>query len=50
MAENSSKSDQIRNFREVRALAGEKVAANLEADAKPSRKTLALKKEPKADS
>ena len=47
MAENSSKSDQIRNLREVRALADEKVA---ETDAKRISKSPVVKKEPKADS
>jgi hypothetical protein len=50
MAENSSKSDQIRKLREIRMLAGEKVTADCEADAKRASKSFALKKESKADS
>jgi hypothetical protein len=50
MAENSSKSDQIRKLREIRMLAREKVTADCEADAKRASKSFALKKEPKAES
>jgi len=47
MAENSSKSDQIRKLREIRMLAREKVTADCEADAKRASKSFALKKNPK---
>jgi hypothetical protein len=50
MAENSSKSDQIRNFREARALASEKIAADREADAKRIGKSIVPKKQPEAHS
>jgi hypothetical protein len=50
MAENSSKSDQIRKLREIQMLAGEKIIANCEADAKRDSKAFARKKESKADS
>ena len=50
MAENSNKSDQIRKLRELRMLAGEKLTADCETDAKRARKSFALKKESKADS
>lgn len=48
MAENPSKSDQIRQLRESRMLAGEKITADLEAEAKRESNSLALKKESKA--
>ena len=41
MAENSSKSDQIRKLREIRMLAREKVIADCEADAKRAGKSFA---------
>jgi hypothetical protein len=50
MAENSSKSDQIRKLREIHMLAREKVTADCEADTERASKSFALKKESKAES
>lgn len=50
MAENPSKSDQIRKLREIRILAREKITADCETDGKRDSKSFALKKESKADS
>ena len=50
MAENSMKSDQIRQLREIRMLAGEKIIVDCKADAKRDSKSVAIRKQPKADS
>ena len=50
MAENSSKSDQIRKLREIRMLAGEKIIVDCKADAKRDSKSVAIRKEPKTNS
>ena len=49
MVENSSKSDQIRQLREIRMLAGEKIIVDCKADAKRDSKSVAIRKEPKAE-
>ena len=49
MAENSSKSDQIRKLREIRTRAAEKLAADSEIDTKRDKKSAALKSKSKAD-
>jgi hypothetical protein len=48
MAENSSKSDQIRKLRETRAVKGEKVSADRETDTKRDSKPIFLKSPSKA--
>jgi hypothetical protein len=50
MADSSMKSDQIRQLREIRMLAGEKIIVDCTADAKRDSKSVAIRKEPKADS